>query len=463
MVTGYDFPELVENGGKKLETELGITKSSFRRKIVRLAQARMLGIGSIPTHPSDAQKKCSSMTIHLTWKKSTSDGFPVHSYQLQKRQYYTKTFLVDENENTIMYSKNNVKNDFCTQQYPHNFAAAEFCRLQPNQQNNNHPNMEIHPNNDSMKPSSSSSSSQWETIYVGSETELVHHIDENDEHNTDYRVQAWNAVGGSGWVKFESNDVKCQQKPNYFLKSLLSTEEQQPQNTSANSQEKRSRTSFIKQTWFLANIIVNITRFIMTLSVLAVTLFKFKRASVKSTYMTIMDDPPYLLVVMNHFTKRFLGVELIPNREEEDIHDETIKAKGLNGYDSASKRFKRRDFGSSYVSLSDTFKPSSERPKLSRMKTTGTLCSEHSSDSLNINTSSSDLRCMVENDMKYCSVCRKKYKFPKRFRHHCSRCTATFCHKHGKTTHSNLVACGVPGSCLCQPCLDYLKNNTDSE
>jgi hypothetical protein len=59
----------------------------------------------------------------------------------------------------------------------------------------------------------------------------------------------------------------------------------------------------------------------------------------------------------------------------------------------------------------------------------------------------------LRDDFDQCNTCHKIYKFPKRFRHHCSRCTATFCHKHGRTTHSNFISCRVPGNCVCLPCL----------
>ncbi len=52
-----------------------------------------------------------------------------------------------------------------------------------------------------------------------------------------------------------------------------------------------------------------------------------------------------------------------------------------------------------------------------------------------------------------CNCCGKKFKFPKRCRHHCSRCGNTFCHKHGRCTHSNIVSCKVPGDCVCDRCL----------
>ena len=60
-------------------------------------------------------------------------------------------------------------------------------------------------------------------------------------------------------------------------------------------------------------------------------------------------------------------------------------------------------------------------------------------------------------DGSKCTVCRKKFKFGKRWKHHCSRCMATFCHKHGRTTHNNFTSCKVPGDCLCSPCVEILR------
>jgi hypothetical protein len=47
----------------------------------------------------------------------------------------------------------------------------------------------------------------------------------------------------------------------------------------------------------------------------------------------------------------------------------------------------------------------------------------------------------------------KKFKIGKRYKHHCARCMATFCHKHGRTTHSNFTSCKIPGDCICNSCL----------
>jgi len=58
-----------------------------------------------------------------------------------------------------------------------------------------------------------------------------------------------------------------------------------------------------------------------------------------------------------------------------------------------------------------------------------------------------------EEDHTICNSCSKKYKFPKRCRHLCAKCGSSFCHKHGKTTHNNIIACKVPGTCVCNVCL----------
>jgi len=57
-------------------------------------------------------------------------------------------------------------------------------------------------------------------------------------------------------------------------------------------------------------------------------------------------------------------------------------------------------------------------------------------------------------DHTRCNVCEKKFKVVTRCRHNCARCLSAFCHKHGRTTHSNFTSCRVPGSCICNMCLD---------
>jgi hypothetical protein len=68
-------------------------------------------------------------------------------------------------------------------------------------------------------------------------------------------------------------------------------------------------------------------------------------------------------------------------------------------------------------------------------------------------------------DISRCNWCEKKYKIGKRYRHQCARCLSTFCHKHGRTTHSNFTSCQVPGSCVCMQCLNLesLRNGEQQQ
>lgn len=59
-----------------------------------------------------------------------------------------------------------------------------------------------------------------------------------------------------------------------------------------------------------------------------------------------------------------------------------------------------------------------------------------------------------------CSECGKKFRIGKRYKHHCSRCMATFCHKHGRTTHNNFTSCKVPGDCICNSCLKIVASRS---
>jgi hypothetical protein len=60
-------------------------------------------------------------------------------------------------------------------------------------------------------------------------------------------------------------------------------------------------------------------------------------------------------------------------------------------------------------------------------------------------------------DVSRCIECKKKFRFPKRCKHSCSRCMSSFCHRHGHTTHPNILTCKVPGTCLCNMCVKILR------
>ena len=61
-----------------MQNELGIDKSSFRKKIVRQMQARMLGIGSTPSPPQQFLHRLESCkAVSLSWEKSSAREWAV--------------------------------------------------------------------------------------------------------------------------------------------------------------------------------------------------------------------------------------------------------------------------------------------------------------------------------------------------------------------------------------------------
>jgi hypothetical protein len=90
--TGFDFPELIENNGELIESELGITQPHLKRRLQRGIVMRFTGMGRLPTTPTRfnaSQFDCHN--IKLSWDGPNnivdgSDFFPVHKYVLQRFQ-----------------------------------------------------------------------------------------------------------------------------------------------------------------------------------------------------------------------------------------------------------------------------------------------------------------------------------------------------------------------------------------
>lgn len=82
-----DFFDLMRDGGAELETEIGITSSLHRKKIVRAMKLRILGIAGVPNAPQNVQcvesihadKRCE---FSLTWSEPMNHGLPVHMYKV---------------------------------------------------------------------------------------------------------------------------------------------------------------------------------------------------------------------------------------------------------------------------------------------------------------------------------------------------------------------------------------------
>lgn len=477
FVTGYDFPELVENGGQALLSELKIEKPSFRKKIIRHVYARLLGIGSVPSPPNEVNYNLESCsTASFSWKKSIAGGFPVHSYRVQRR-------AIDLHRTESLGS---LHSSLSTEHHGDGMPTAKDSQ-------------QIDPVSDQCVEDGVDSvcaetvnlhvSSDWITVYVGGETEFVDTSLELGK-NYLYRFQAWNSVGRSApWVTVDISrslkKQKCSTQRNIAGKRNVTSNE-----TTVLGFLYWSSGTLISGSYFLMQVL-------LTGIALVSAVMRFKRASAKSTASAGYEVvPPSFWTGLNTFFARALGVEVVPSSElgenstlrySKSLHDKSVNAVGLNGYkhdsnmprgDPQGRRLafqKRQAMPASDSALTDGFlkthKSFSFRASARNLSAPLESCQEEHTDhgdcfvpfrgvsphrasrESSVNSQDSDVGGEMLDDHTRCNSCRKSYKFGKRWQHHCARCMSTFCHKHGRTTHSNFTSCKVPGTCVCNVCL----------
>jgi hypothetical protein len=492
-VTGYDFPEIVQNAGSVLQEELGL-KSSFRSKIVRGVQARMLGIGSMPDAVRVEFTLSSCRSVGLKWSKSQARIFPVHSYRVQRRA--TNLFDGDESNSAaaLLIENSDGSGVMST-------AGGISTELVP--------------------------ASAWKTVYVGGETEFVDSTLELG-HNYMYRIQAWNSVGRSPWEYIDLD--RSLRKKGCSKKS-----KKRPADSSniitargmdfGHDEEQSEWFSIPKKiVWgivFAVQFVYHSARVFFMAIAMGGAIMRFKRASASSSATATAVLPfPWFWKGVNRISVKCIGHECIPRTmlgdreailQQDMLHDERVMATGLRGYTKILQRkeaeelreitkserdvvgdanndirngvaaFKHKSTGN-LLSSPNPKKPPREvviqktTPKFgwkrsSKQSDSSALSSDNESATFSPkndtksepNTKATRLAPIqqsssVVNDGSTCIVCQKKFKLGKRYRHHCSRCMATFCHKHGKATHTNFTSCRVPGSCLCNPCLELTSS-----
>ncbi|KAL3801251.1 hypothetical protein HJC23_012651 [Cyclotella cryptica] len=485
-ITGYDFPEIVQNSGSALQEELGL-KSSFRSKIVRGVQARMLGIGSTPERVVADFNLATCRSVSLKWSKPQARVFPVHSYRIQKRDIN----LFEANE-----------------------SSSDSGSL----------SMSIsYENSPVLSPASS-----WQTIYIGGETEYVDSTLELG-HNYMYRIQAWNSVGRGPWEVVDLERVLrkkgCSTRPSKKRNSdsmmTISMRGMPP----AGDEESWEWLSFPQRlAWsivFAIQFCYHSARAFFMVIAMGGAIMRIRRASASSSASATAALPfPWFWKGINRLSVKLTGHECIPrtmlgDREalmlQEKMHDDRMMTTGLRGYSRINQKKEEyngnaaRGNGKNEVAFADKAKNRIDRRVCmanSKAFSTGNLNqhrestmpprevvvskgitpnmftwkrnsksslqkSSESSGALSSDNESTTLSPVKEikspqiiDDGSLCVACHKKFKFGKRYKHHCSRCMATFCHKHGKTTHSNLTSCKVPGSCLCNPCLEVVSGRS---
>jgi hypothetical protein len=479
-ITGYDFPEIVQGGGSVLQDELGL-KSSFRSKIVRGVQARMLGIGSTPEQVVAEFKLASCRSVSLKWSKSQARIFPVHSYRVQRRAIS----LFEANDRGEIESLS----------------------------------MSLDSNGQILPPATA-----WKTIYVGGETEYVDSTLEMG-HNYMYRIQAWNSVGRSGWEVIDLERALrkkgCSTKSNKKRNSDPSVTTAMRGIPQIEDDESWEWLYFPqKLAWgifYAVNFVYHSARVFFMVIAIGGAIMRIRRASASSSASATATLPfPWFWEGINKLSVTLTRHECIPRTmlgdkeallAQEKLHDDRMMATGLRGYNRIN--LKKEEYNNSngakengkneVTFVNGTITNADRRGSMAKAKSnsTGNLSpileptalpndvivkaatpnkfgwkrnsktslykSSDSSSVLSSETESNKVSSERSNyqspqplidDGSVCIVCQKRFKFGKRYKHHCSRCMATFCHKHGKTTHNNFTSCKVPGSCLCNPCLE---------
>ena len=95
-ISGYDFPELVQNDGIMLQEELDITRRGLQNRVLRSMRLLLLGVDEKPDPVQNATVTALSCSrIRIDWQANVQDKltFPVHKYVVQRSTSKLLAFL----------------------------------------------------------------------------------------------------------------------------------------------------------------------------------------------------------------------------------------------------------------------------------------------------------------------------------------------------------------------------------
>lgn len=376
-VTGFDFPELVDNDGLALKNEVGITKESYRKKIMRLVRAKMLGIGSPPKQVQmEAVDVESCSTIRLKWGKPLATGFPVHKYRIMRRQRGGSSHDDDEASSRSLPAPNDVNDQssnsstegICAKKYDSNSNEEGKFYKQLRTTFIKAPHHFYDDSCDANKcfpgpEPSSGYSSGWKTVYDGSETEFIDSGLKRGEGYI-YRIEAWNGVGKSDWTVVDTNKkwkkLGCDKRnraskqstrkiSNISTFGVMDSHDQDNRRHTHPSLLYRIFTIIYSWSKFLLNVV-------LTLLAVNTAIMKIRRASLHSTAAKLEPAFPWMWQGINALFKTITGHDVIPyfttyRHQSSKKHDVAIKSVGLNGYKESPVSQKQLQRGTSVTSI----------------------------------------------------------------------------------------------------------------
>jgi len=456
-VTGYDFPELVESGGQRLENEIGISNPMIRKKIVKHFKLRMLGVEStLPKVVFDPHVvSCNRVT--LAWKAvESSSPFPVHKYRMQRMAVP----LMGGSGTSV--SRRSGEGDVV--------SRGGAC--------------------DKGKNDSIGLVGNWETVYKGSEPKYVDvRMSANYEYT--YRIEAWNAVGRSPWTSVDVStkrklweSYKCPKDP---------TNKHSNELVDGSPSSNKSPPAWGQMVLFLIGGFCSVAAWVVPMMI-----------RLNSSYKDGAQCPPgfsCLRAFLNSVSQKFFKTDIMPDKFsnkkiDRDMPDGHAKARQRNEsptpdtsfyensdtdstVDSTLKsetemrkrkwykpdflrkknRMQNRSLSPSIISASD---PYILRRK-NKMQNRSLLPRATKSDSsvlrkrrITHTRPMSDLTTATTISGNFCAICTKKGKVY----HLCSKCGVQFCRSCGMCTHPKWTPCHVLSKCICKQCKP--KQTTDA-
>jgi len=426
-VTGYDFPELVESGGQRLDTEIGITSPMIRKKIVRHFKLRMLGIESILPKVSFDSPVVSCNRVTLTWMGVESNSpFPVHKYRMQRMAV---PLMGGSEPPTAVSPRYNGEADGVV-------SRGGAC--------------------DTMKNDSAGLVSGWETVYEGSETKYVD-IRMSEGYEYTYRIEAWNAVGRSAW-----NSIDVSTKPKLWARfkchpKRKSSEKfnDQPPSNNGNGLSGWYQTvlliigcfcSFVawavpcmirykshhndsKRCW-LEKALFRLSQIVSNQGIIFVNTTDDKLADIdgcsqipRATPVIQSNLVPHPQVKFNKSQPVQRNNSPIPSTSVSET-EATINSSSTLDTKKKKKPWYRRRL----------------RVKKHKMGKSSRSLTVAPNDRI-INSNKHCVFCAIDNKSNVCG------------HHHCSKCDVRFCSGCGTCTHTRLTPCPVVSKCICKGCL----------
>jgi len=417
-VTGYDFPELVEAGGQRLETEIGITSPMIRKKIVRHFKLRMLGIESILPKVVFDSPVVSCNRVTLTWLGVESNSpFPVHKYRMQRMA--VPLMGGSEPPTAVSSPRSNGK------------GGGGAC--------------------DKVK---NDSVSDWETVYEGSETKYVD-IKMSEGYEYTYRIEAWNAVGRSAW-----NSIDVSTKPKLWAR--FKCRPQIPRPNDNDQPLSNNGPSAWYQTVFL---IVTCFGSFVAWAVPCMIRYKSRHNDFQRSLIFCNLNRG-----LNRISQIVFKTDItLINAEDDSLGD-------IDGANPSSRSLPLIQSNPSQVSTNE-----SQRSQHNNSPIPGTSVSETEATIESSSTLDTGKRkkawykrrprkrkvpkmfrsfssliaapndCVIKSG-KCCVICTNDNKSNARGRHHCSKCGIQFCDGCGTCTHSRFTPCPVVSKCICNRC-----------